>query len=79
MGETVTAIGTTAGSFDDLYRERWLGMLRLGVFLLGDVPLAEDVVQDAFAALYRRWPSMRDSTGAAGYLRVSVVNGARSA
>jgi RNA polymerase sigma factor (sigma-70 family) len=48
------------------------------VLLLADRGLAEDVVQDAFVALFRRWP-LDDPAGAGGYLRVSVVNGARSA
>jgi RNA polymerase sigma-70 factor (sigma-E family) len=46
--------------------------------LVDDVGTAEDVVQDAFAALYRRWPYLRDKGAAIGYVQASVVNGARS-
>lgn len=67
-----------AESFDDIYRRLWRPMIRLAVGLVDEVGLAEDVVQDAFAALYRRWDAMRDPRAAAGYLRVSVVNGSRS-
>ncbi|WP_326943637.1 SigE family RNA polymerase sigma factor [Amycolatopsis sp. NBC_01307] len=62
----------------DLFRAHRPGLVRLAVLLLGDRGLAEDVVQDAFVALFKRWP-LDDPAGAGGYLRVSVVNGARSA
>ncbi|WP_410644997.1 RNA polymerase sigma factor [Amycolatopsis sp. lyj-346] len=62
----------------ELFRTHRPGLVRLAVLLLGDRGLAEDVVQDAFVALVRRWP-LDDPAGAGGYLRVSVVNGARSA
>ena len=52
-----------------------VGLARL---LVDDLATAEDVVQDAFAALYRRWPFLRDRDAAYGYLRRSVVNGANS-
>src|SRR5215207_9678637 len=61
----------------DLYRAQRLPLLRLAVLLTDDRGVAEDVVQDAFLALQRRWHAV-DPLAAAGYLRVSVVNGARS-
>jgi RNA polymerase sigma-70 factor (sigma-E family) len=66
------------GPVADLYRRERVGLLRLAVLLTGDSGLAEDVVQDAFMALHRRWAGLTDTSTAAGYLRVSVVNGARS-
>lgn len=54
---------------------RLVGLARL---LVDDVPSAEDVVQDAFAGLVRRWPWLRDKDRALGYLQAAVVNGARS-
>ena len=51
--------------------------MKLAVLMTGDQPTAEDVVQDAFLGLYRRWPSLRDADKAIGYLRSSVVNGCR--
>jgi len=65
--------------FDALYAAQWWPMLRLAQGLVDDVAAAEDVVQDAFAALYRRRTTLRESQAAVGYLRVSVVNAARSA
>jgi RNA polymerase sigma factor (sigma-70 family) len=44
-----------------------------------DVSSAEDVVQDAFAGLYRNPAALADPAAATRYLRASVVNGARSA
>ncbi|MFE6157396.1 hypothetical protein ACFQ7F_00520 [Streptomyces sp. NPDC056486] len=37
-----------------LYRHRRLDLVRLAVLLVDDIPTAEDVVQEAFAALSRR-------------------------
>jgi RNA polymerase sigma-70 factor (sigma-E family) len=61
-----------------LYREERRRLLRVAVLLAGDRSVAEDLVQEAFVALHRRWDSLADTSWAAGYLRVSVVNGARS-
>lgn len=61
-----------------LFRLHRLDMLRLAVFLTDDRGLAEDLVQDAFAGLQRRWNSVREPAAAIGYLRVSIVNAARS-
>ena len=62
----------------DLYHEHRLGLLRLAVFLVDDRFVAEELVQDAFAALYQRWGTLADKRAATGYLRTTVVNGARS-
>jgi hypothetical protein len=47
--------------------------------MLGDQSTAEDVVQDAFVGMYRKWASMQDRDKALGYLRTSVLNGCRTA
>jgi RNA polymerase sigma-70 factor (sigma-E family) len=68
--------------FGALYRAQWWPMLRLAQGLVDDVSSAEDVVQDAFAGLYRTWNCadlIADPEAAARYLRACVVNGARSA
>jgi RNA polymerase sigma-70 factor (sigma-E family) len=54
---------------------RLVGLARL---LVNDQAGAEDVVQDAFLALSRRWGKLRDPMAAHAYLQRSVVNGARS-
>jgi RNA polymerase sigma-70 factor (sigma-E family) len=65
-------------SIDDLYRSHRMGMVRLAILLVDDVASAEDVVQEAFAGLYRNWGGLRDTAAAIGYLRTAVVNGSRS-
>lgn len=62
-----------------LYAAHRLALVRLAVLLVDDFASAEDVVQDAFAALARRPEAVKDPTRALAYLRVSVVNTARSA
>ncbi|GAA2393202.1 SigE family RNA polymerase sigma factor [Dactylosporangium salmoneum] len=62
-----------------LFAAHYRGLVRLAALLLHDDGLAEDVVQDAYVALHRRWWRLRDADKAVAYLRASVVNGARSA
>lgn len=73
-----TAQDEKAYSFDVLYEARRLAMVRLAAFLVGDVHVAEDIVQDAFAGLHAHWGRLRDGGSAEGYLRRAVVNGSRS-
>ena len=73
MTTPVEAVGLS-----ELYAAHRLALVRLAVLLVDDLASAEDVVQDAFAALARRRGGLRDPSAAVGYLRVSVVNGARS-
>lgn len=65
--------------FEALYEQHWWSMVRLAYGLVGERGVAEEVVQDAFLALYRKWSTLRDPAAALGYLRTSVVNGSRSA
>ncbi|MFI6688305.1 RNA polymerase sigma factor [Streptomyces sp. NPDC050485] len=63
----------------ELYRARRLDMVRLALFLVDDLPTAEDVVQDAFAAVCRMYGTSLDGLQDPGaYLRTAVVNAARS-
>jgi RNA polymerase sigma-70 factor (sigma-E family) len=61
-----------------LYQAHGVGLIRLAVVMLGDRPAAEDVVQEAFCGLYRRWDHLDDPGNALRYLRSSVLNGCRS-
>ena len=65
-------------TIDDIYRSHRMSMVRLAILLVDDISSAEDVVQDAFAGLYRNWDQLRDTQAAIGYLRTAVVNGSRS-
>jgi RNA polymerase sigma-70 factor (sigma-E family) len=65
-------------TIDDLYRTHRMQMVRMAILLVDDLASAEDVVQEAFAGLYRNWGGLRDRNAAIGYLRTAVVNGSRS-
>ena len=66
------------GAVTALYLTHAVGMIRLAVVLVGDWPTAEDVVQEAFGALYRRWEHLADPEKATSYVRSAVLNGCRS-
>jgi RNA polymerase sigma-70 factor (sigma-E family) len=61
-----------------LYRAHAVGLIRLAVVMLGDRAAAEDVVQEAFCGLYRRWDHLAQTDRALQYVRSSVLNGCRS-
>ncbi|MFF3714249.1 SigE family RNA polymerase sigma factor [Streptomyces phaeochromogenes] len=64
---------------DELYSHRRLDLVRLALLLVDDLPTAEDVVQDVFAALYRRHGErLAGLDNPDAYLRTSVVNTSRS-
>jgi len=62
-----------------LYGEHALSLTRLAHIVLGSRAAAEDVVQEAFLGLYRRWDRLASKDRAVSYLRSSVLNGCRSA
>lgn len=64
-------------SFEALFRAEFPVMFRLATLLGATDP--ENVAQDAFARLHRRWSSLADTARAGGYLRATVVNLCRSA
>jgi len=68
-----------AAAVAELYAGHALGLVRLAVLLVGDRASAEDIVQDAFLGLYRRWDRLPDTSVPLAYLRVSVLNGCRTA
>ncbi len=66
-------------TISELYHAHRLAMVRLAVLLVDDRATAEDVVQDAFAALYKRHgDQLGEVDNAPAYLRTAVVNAARS-
>ncbi|MFJ9849024.1 RNA polymerase sigma factor [Streptomyces sp. NPDC101150] len=66
-------------TISELYHAHRLNMVRLAVMLVDDRATAEDVVQDAFTALYKRHgEQLGEVDNALAYLRTAVVNAARS-
>lgn len=57
------------------HHRRLVGYARL---LTDDQQTAEDLVQDAFVSLHRRWRGLRDKGAAVPYLRTAIANGAAS-
>jgi RNA polymerase sigma factor (sigma-70 family) len=90
MGTRASKAGSGAGSPDGearadaaravtaLYETHAVGLIRLAVVMLGDRAAAEDVVQEAFCGLYRRWGQLTDADKALSYARVATLNGCRS-
>jgi RNA polymerase sigma-70 factor (sigma-E family) len=73
------AAGTAEQQVTSLYQAHALSLARLALVMLGDAAAAEDVVQDAFLGLYRRWDRLAAPSAAQSYLRTSVLNGCRTA
>jgi RNA polymerase sigma factor (sigma-70 family) len=61
-------------SFGEFYRLELDGQVRRAVLLLGSNDLANDVVHEAFVAVYRRWDVLDDP---GPYLHIAVLNGCR--
>ncbi|MEQ8841749.1 MAG: sigma-70 family RNA polymerase sigma factor [Acidimicrobiales bacterium] len=61
-------------SLEDLWRREYPVLVRLARALVDSTDRAEEIVQEAFARTLRRFDSL---TNPGGYLRTSVINGAR--
>jgi RNA polymerase sigma-70 factor (sigma-E family) len=61
-----------------LYQVHAVGLIRLAIIMTGDRQAAEDVVQEAFCGLFRRWAHLADKDKALSYVRSSALNGCRS-
>ena len=61
-----------------LYAAHYRSLVRLAALLVRDTATAEEVVQDSFVAMHRRWRLLRENEKALAYLRRSVVNRSRS-
>ena len=87
-GDAMRGADDTEGSADldlspraavtSLFHAHYRRLVGLAALMVDDRETAEEVVQDAFEQLYRRWGSLRDPQAAVAYLDRSVVNGARS-
>jgi DNA-directed RNA polymerase specialized sigma24 family protein len=68
-GQAITAI----------YGAEYRSLVRLAAALVGDVGVAEKVVQDSFVAMYGAWSRLRSRDKAVAYLRRRVISRSRSA
>lgn len=69
---------TTASDLESAYRVHYRSLVRLASLLVDDIGVCEELVQDAFVAVWRRGPALRDGARLPAYLRSAVLNGARS-
>jgi RNA polymerase sigma factor (sigma-70 family) len=75
-GGPAPATDDRVAQLDALYRVEHAGMVRLAYTLLANNAEAEEIVQDSFVEVHRRWHEIR-KPGA--YLRCTVVSRCRSA
>lgn len=80
-GAAATTRGTAGPPpINELYHARRLSLVRLAVLMVDDLPTAEDIVQDVFAALYRRHGAgLEGIADPHAYLTAGVLNASRSA
>ncbi|WP_067451127.1 RNA polymerase sigma factor [Actinomadura macra] len=71
-------VTTPPPTLSDLYRTHAAGLMRLAALMVGDPVTAEDVVQDAFLGLHRKWARLHDPAAALTYVRSAVLNRCRS-
>ena len=69
----------TVAELERLYTRRYARFLRVAEAIVGDVELARDVVQDAFARVIRSRFDFRGEGTLEGWVWRAVVNAARSA
>jgi RNA polymerase sigma-70 factor (sigma-E family) len=75
-GGRVRSPGRTE-AISELFLAHHRRLVGLASLLVDDRPTAEDIVQEAFAGLYRRWKHLRDPQAAVTYLNRAVVNAGR--
>lgn len=66
------------GWLHSVYEDNWAPLVRLAALLLGSSDQADEIVQDAMVAVYRR-RAMFGGDSPRAYLRKAVVNACRSA
>ncbi|HVL82636.1 MAG TPA: SigE family RNA polymerase sigma factor [Actinomycetota bacterium] len=61
-----------------LFNEEYGRVVRVAFLIVQDRHAAEELAQEAFVRVWRRWGAVRDPEAAAAFLRRTVVNLARS-
>jgi RNA polymerase sigma-70 factor (sigma-E family) len=75
MGQTTVS---ARRGVDALFRAHHGDLVRLALLLVGDRASAEDVVQDVYLGVYKRWQSISARDAVLPYVRTAVLNGCRS-
>lgn len=73
----LTANMSMAWAVSELHARHYVSLVRLARTLVDSTDSAEEVVQDAFERLIRRWGRLHDVQAMDSYLRRCVVNGCR--
>jgi RNA polymerase sigma factor (sigma-70 family) len=72
---TPARLPTMPEGFEALFAQQSGRLVRLGFLLTDSLPLAEEVVQEAFVGLLQNWTHVTDP---GAYLRTTVINRARN-
>lgn len=64
-------------TFDDFYTQRWRPAVRLAALMTKDLSAAEDIVQESFLVIHRKWDLFTADHEAQAYLTTVVVNRCR--
>ena len=62
------------GSFEDLFRQAYPGLVRVLAVAGGDAQVAEDCVQEAFSRAYTRWRRIRRYDDPSAWVRRVALN-----
>lgn len=68
-------VTTEPAAFADFYRDHFADAARLAFLLTGSLDVAQDLTQDVFVRLHRRWSKVLEPRA---YLRRAVVNACHS-
>lgn len=74
MDAVVAANGAAVTPLSDFVADQGAGLTRFAYLLCGDRGLAEDLVQETYLALYRRFGDMLTVAAPVAYARRAIVN-----
>jgi len=77
-GETEVRADDRDSAIEALHNAHYTPLVRLVTLMVGDLHLAEEIVQDGFLKVYAGWHRIRDPDRRISYLRSAVLNGARN-
>jgi RNA polymerase sigma-70 factor (sigma-E family) len=78
MADRPADVDLAARTVAAVFREHHGELVRLALLMVGDLATAEDVVQDVYASLHKRWSRVAADDAPLPYVRACVLNGCRS-